>query len=69
MSLKCGESKHRIIMENLAEIQRGYRMFHVGSISGLKNQLTHWFYHRCGMQMNGYCLELTTTKFLGDNTA
>ena len=34
--------------------------------SSLKNQLTHWFYHRCGMRINGYCLELTTTKFLGD---
>ena len=32
----------------------------------MKNQLTHWLYHRCGAQINGYCLELTTTKFLGD---
>ena len=36
------------------------------SYSGLMNQLTRSFYHRYGTQINGYCLELTTTKFLGD---
>ena len=33
LSLIGGESEHRIIRENLAEIKGGYRMLHVGRIS------------------------------------
>lgn len=33
MSLICGESEHRIVRENLAEIQGCDRMLHVGRVS------------------------------------
>ena len=33
MSLIRGESEHRIIRENLAEIQGSYRMLHVGCVT------------------------------------
>ena len=73
MSLKCGESEHRIIMENLAEIQRGYRMLHVGSISGLKNQLpqmwhaNEWILFRANnnqISRRQHCMKLSEDRRL-----